>query len=89
MKASPPNRALSFLRWFCREDYIEEIEGDLTEIFELHMEESEKKAKRKFTWNVMKYFRPAFIKSFKSSYSTNTAAMFRHNFLITLRTFNR
>ncbi len=27
-KVSPPIRALKFLRWFCRKDYIEEIEGD-------------------------------------------------------------
>jgi putative ABC transport system permease protein len=88
-KSNPPNRALRFLRWFCREDYIEEIEGDLVELFEYQNEESPTKAKRKFTWNVIKYFRPAFIKSFKSSYQTNTAAMFRHNFLITFRNFNR
>ena len=68
MKASPPNRAVKFLRWFCREDYIEEIEGDLTELFEKQHEDSPAKAKRKFTWNVIKYFRPALIKSFKSSY---------------------
>lgn len=89
MKAAPPNRTLRFLRWFCREDYIEEIEGDLIELFEYEHEESPAKAKRKFTWNVIKYFRPAFIKSFKSSYQVNTIDMFRHNFLITLRTFNR
>lgn len=89
MKPPPPNRALKFLRWFCREDYIEEIEGDLTELFEKQQEDNPARAKRRFTWSVLRYFRPAFIKTFKSSYQTNTAAMFRHNFLITLRTFNR
>jgi hypothetical protein len=29
MKANPLKKALQFLRWFCREDYHEEIEGDL------------------------------------------------------------
>ncbi len=80
MQASPPNRALRFLRWFCREDYIEEIEGDLVEIFEYQHEESLAKANRKFTRNVLRYFHPVFIKSFESSYQTNTIAMFRHNF---------
>jgi ABC-type antimicrobial peptide transport system permease subunit len=89
MQATPPNSALRFLRWFCREDYIEEIEGDLTELFENQHQDNPANAKRKFTWNVLRYFRPAFIKSFTSRYQTNTAAMFRHNFLITLRTFNR
>lgn len=88
-KINPPKGSLKFLRWFCREDYLEEIEGDLVELFEKQHQYNPKKAKRKFTWSVIRYFRPAFIKTFKSSYSTNTAAMFRHNFLITLRTFNR
>ncbi len=85
----PPKRALRFLRWFCREDYIEEIEGDLTELFENQHEENPKKANRKFTWNVIKYFRPEFIKSFTSNYSSNHSAMFRHNFIISFRNFKR
>jgi hypothetical protein len=31
MKPHPPKRPLHFLRWFCREDYLEEIEGDSTD----------------------------------------------------------
>jgi ABC-type antimicrobial peptide transport system permease subunit len=89
MNPSPPNRALKFLRWFCREDYIEEIEGDLTEVFEKQYEQSPSKANRIFAWNVIRYFRPAFIKSFKRSYNQNHAAMFRHNLLLTYRTFKR
>ena len=30
---NPPRRAIQFLRWFCREDYLDEIEGDLTEVY--------------------------------------------------------
>lgn len=89
MKERPPKRALKFLRWFCREDCIEEIEGDLTEIFEKQFEQSPGKAKRKFIWNVIRSFRPEFIKSFKTNYRTNTTAMFRHNLLITYRNFLR
>jgi putative ABC transport system permease protein len=85
----PPKRALKFLRWFCREDYLEEIEGDLLEIFQSQAAENPKRAKRRFTWNVVKYFRPEFIKSFASRYQTNTKAMFRHNFIISFRNFQR
>ena len=88
MKPRPPHNALKFLHWFCREDYIEEIEGDLTEIFEKQYEQSPGKAKRKFTWSVIRYFRPAFMKSFKKHH-TNHTAMFRHNFLISYRNFKR
>lgn len=89
MKPHPPHRALKFLRWFCREDYLEEIEGDLTEIFEKQFEQSPDRAKQKFIWSVLKYFRPEFIKSFKSINPVNPTIMFRHNLLITYRNFMR
>lgn len=49
MKINPPKRPLQFLRWFCREEYLEEIEGDLTEVFIKQAETSPRKAKWKFT----------------------------------------
>jgi len=63
MKPYPPYWPLRFLRWFCREDFIDEIEGDLTEIYHHQYEESPAKARRQFTWNVIKHFRAEFIKS--------------------------
>lgn len=66
MKLTPPKKALQFLRWFCREDYLEEIEGDLTEVFKKQYESSPREATWKFRWSVIRYFRPAFIKSFKN-----------------------
>jgi len=89
MKTQPPKYALRFLRWFCREDYLEEIEGDLTEVFEKQYEQAPGKAQWKFTWSVLRYFRPEFIKSFKRNYNPNHTAMFRHNLLLTYRTFMR
>ena len=89
MQPAPPKYALKFLRWFCREDCIEEIEGDLTELFKKQYEHSPAKAKWKFTWSVLKYFRPEFVRKIKTNYHTNPAAMFRHNFLITYRNFLR
>jgi ABC-type antimicrobial peptide transport system permease subunit len=89
MQPGPPKYATKFLRWFCREDYIEEIEGDLTELFEKQYERSPAKAKWNFTRSVLGHFRPEFVKKIKPHYQTNTAAMFRHNLLITYRNFLR
>ena len=89
MKPLPPKRALRFFRWFCREDYLEEIEGDLVEVFESRYEASPKKARRSFIWSIIKYFRPGFIRSFYQVKHSNNTAMLRHNFLITLRSFQR
>lgn len=85
MKVFPPKRSLQFLRWFCREDYLEEIEGDLTEVFIKQVEINPHQAKWKFTWSVIKYFRPLFIKSFKNLYQPNTYSMFKSYFSISLR----
>jgi|JI10StandDraft_1071094.scaffolds.fasta_scaffold01706_10 hypothetical protein len=57
----PPKRPLQFLRWFCHEDYLDEIEGDLTEVFIKQSESSPRKAKWKFVWSVMMHLRPQFI----------------------------
>jgi putative ABC transport system permease protein len=81
MKPHPPKHPLHFLRWFCREDYLEEIEGDLTEIFEKQYENHPRQAKLKFTWSVIKYFRPGFMKSFKN-YQPNSYSMFKSYFKI-------
>ena len=89
MKKNLPKRALQFLRWFCHENHLEEIEGDLTEIFIKDSVTSPSQAGRMFTWRVLKHFRPEYIKSFKSSYPTNTTTMFRHNVLIAYRNFLR
>lgn len=89
MKPSPPKKALQFLRWFCREDYVEEIEGDLTEIFEKQCETSPRWARMKFTWSVIRYFRPEFIKAFRSINPVNPFIMIRHNLLIAYRNFLR
>ncbi len=89
MKINPPKRPLQFLRWFCREDYLEEIEGDLTEVFKKHSVTSPRKAKWKFCWSVIKYLRPEFISIFKATSPLNPIDMFHHNLLITYRNFLR
>ena len=79
---NPPKKALAFLRWFCREDYLEEIEGDLTEVFRKQYEKAPRKAKWKFVWSVLRYLRPEFLKSFKSFYQSNSYGMYKSYFKI-------
>lgn len=89
MKPQPPKRALKFLRWFCREDYLEEVEGDLVELFEKRFDASPSKARRAFSWSVIKYFRPAFIKSFQKFNNSNTTAMFKNYLKVSWRNLKR
>ncbi|MEM7548519.1 MAG: ABC transporter permease [Bacteroidota bacterium] len=85
MKNTPPKIALKFLRWFCREDYVEEVEGDLIQIFEEESQISETKARIQFIWNVFHYLRPEFIKGFRIPH--NLITMFEHNTKIAYRNF--
>ena len=80
MKQPLPNWPLRFLRWFCSEDFLEEIEGDLAEIYFRQYEQSPAKARRQFTWNVIKHFRPDFIKSIRFKPHYNTTAMIKNYF---------
>lgn len=89
MLPNPPKYALRFLRWFCKEESIEEIEGDLVELFEYRYEESPSKARRQFVWMVLLSFRPEFIKTPKILKNSNIRSMLQHNVLISYRNFLR
>ena len=84
----PPGKALAFLRWFCREDYLEEIEGDLTEVYRNDFTCHPRKAKFKFTWSVIRYFRPEFIKTFEYQ-SSNTTGMYKNYFRTALQNIRK
>lgn len=74
----PPRKALKFLRWFCREDYLEEIEGDLVELFEERYNSlSPTQANRKFIWDVIRSFRLRNIKKVDLSHLKDFM-MFQH-----------
>ena len=59
----PPRFMLAFFRWFCRREYLEDIEGDLLERFHkrkaLH---GASKARWSFIIDVLKLCRPAIIR---------------------------
>jgi putative ABC transport system permease protein len=84
----PPKKAIRFLRWFCREDYIDEIEGDLTEIFRKKYALSPRVARWSFFLSVLRYFRPEFIKSFRYQHS-NSGGMYKNYLKVALRNISR
>lgn len=58
----PPSRIMRILRWFCAEIYLEEVEGDLYELFQEEVEEyGLKKAKRRFFFTAIRYLKPFFF----------------------------
>ncbi|MEM6845676.1 MAG: ABC transporter permease [Bacteroidota bacterium] len=89
-KPSPPKLALRFFRWFCRSEYLEEIEGDMEELYEERVKErGERKANLRFALDVLLLFRPGIIRSFTLYQPSNHRAMLRHNLILTFRNFRR
>ncbi|MGB3468291.1 MAG: ABC transporter permease, partial [Cyclobacteriaceae bacterium] len=89
MVPDPPKYALRFLRWFCRDESIEEVEGDLIELYELQYTESPVRATRTFRWRVLRSFRPGLVKSPKILTHSNIKSMLQHNIKISYRNFLR
>ena len=83
----PPERTLRLLRWFCKDDFLEEIEGDLYELFQEEVEiYGITKAKRRFLSISIRYIRPYFFG--KKEFSPNLQyhlTMFQHYLKIATR----
>jgi putative ABC transport system permease protein len=84
-EARPPKWPLKLLRFFLKKEYVEEIEGDLEEIFYDQVETfSINKAKRLYTWEVLKLLRPILLKNVTGR-SINQYPMFKNYFKTSFR----
>jgi len=82
----PPKWPLNMLRFFVKEKYLEEIEGDMEEVFRENLEEfSPGKARRMYAWEMLRLLRPVLIKNFEVIENLNHSAMFRNYFKVSLR----
>ncbi|MBL7842847.1 MAG: ABC transporter permease [Cyclobacteriaceae bacterium] len=82
----PPKWPLKFLRFFLKEEYLEEIEGDMEEIFHEHAEcFSARKAKRIYTWEIIKLLRPNLIRNFEFVNQLIQYSMFKNYVKVSVR----
>lgn len=83
----PPKIFQRFFRWFCDEELLDSIEGDLFELYHHRLQKGRKfKADFRFIWDVLLLFRPGIIGIKNREYRTNHIDMFRSNFKIARRT---
>ena len=86
---TPPGWSLKLMRLFMRHEYLEEIEGDMEEVFQDDLERfSPGKARRRYSWQMLKLMRPALMRHVNSQ-KFNNLSMFKHNLLIAFRGFKR
>lgn len=82
----PPQWALRFLRFYCKPRALEIIEGDAYELFYKRVaSEGLKVARRKFSWDVLRFFRLRYIKGLEDINSLNNIAMFKNYLKISMR----
>jgi putative ABC transport system permease protein len=85
-KPPPPAWALRFLRSICPDHLAEEIEGDLIQRFESDVRRlGLSRARRRFEWNAMRYFRPGIVLRNKLTYSLINTIMLRNYLIIAFR----
>ena len=89
MKSEIPKLAQRLLLWCCDRQYLEEVEGDLEEIFETNVEKKGLKRARRIYWfDVLKHIRPYFIKKRSTNFITqNQTAMWTIYLKIAIRNF--
>lgn len=87
----PPAWANRFLEWYCRPDLLEEIQGDLLEIYERTEKEKPTGARLQFIWNVIRFCRPRNIRKRKTPMNTPSLspAMLKSYVTSTLRNIRR
>lgn len=91
MKHAPPKWADRFLAWYCRADLLEEIQGDVYELYERTAKQSKRKADFTFIWNVVRFFRLKNIRKRKSVYNNGliSPGMLKNIFKVAIRNFLR
>lgn len=82
----PPRWPLKLLRLFLKKEYVEEIEGDMEEMFyENAARLSPGKARRIYTWDVIKLLRPVLMRNMTFIRNMSQLNMFQNYFKVSLR----
>ncbi|HEY3402613.1 MAG TPA: FtsX-like permease family protein, partial [Ohtaekwangia sp.] len=77
---------LKLLRFFVKKEYLEEIEGDMEEVFRDNTERfSPAKARRMYTWEMIRLLRPVLLKNLSALHYNNPYPMFKNYFKTSLR----
>ncbi len=85
-KQQPPKWADRFLQWFCNKELIEQLQGDVHELFYWRLEDKgPSAAKRAFIWDVIRLFRWSNIKKKSNTQRLNNMGILKNYFKIGVR----
>ncbi|MDW3192378.1 MAG: ABC transporter permease [Cytophagales bacterium] len=90
VRYEPPQWMLRFFKWFCRPELHKYLEGDLLELFDLNIEQKGlRKARWKFTLEVIKLFRKDIIKPVDGTQKLNNYGMVKNHLKVSVRSMLR
>jgi putative ABC transport system permease protein len=87
---SVPGFPLKLLRWFCKPEYLPDIEGDLIQLYYRRTESfGPRRARLLLIRDILLLCRPGLIRNSGLFRNKNTASMLRHNLTVSFRGFAR
>ena len=85
----PPRWATRFLRWYCCSELVDEVEGDLYELFQLRVQKQGLRKAQVLYWiNILMFLHPDYIRK-RKHYPTNHTAMLISYFTIAFRNLSK
>ncbi len=85
-KNLPPKWATRFLHWYCSDQLVEDLEGDINEFYQRNViEVGLRKAKFIYVMDVFKFFRPYTVQKLKTNNNMNNLLLFRNYFRTSIR----
>ena len=85
----PPEWANKLLEWYCREDLLEDLQGDLYEYYDRNLAKGTRIANLIFIIDVFKFFRSYTFKKLKNKYKMNSYMLFKNYFKTSIRNLAR
>lgn len=86
----PPRWLVKILRSFIKGEYLEEIEGDLEEIYhDLRIANSSKRANAKYLFELIRLFKLNLIKSVMNKHNYSILGLLAHSIKLSFRGFSR
>lgn len=86
----PPAFFLRFFRWYCDSAFVEDIEGDLREMFQRDVSGGNvRKARIQFSIRILRLFRPGIIKKFGHPSFNRPSPMLKNYFITSMRSLMR
>lgn len=87
---APPKWAINFLHWFCPDELLEGILGDLLEEYEADLQlNNRRKANQIFIWNALRFFHPSIFLRNHLTLNLINMGMLKSHLLVAFRSMRK